>query len=68
VRSSYNSGAFRLISKKIDYLTVICIRDIWGGEADDAMYEPEQLRTFLAVAESLSFTQAAARWRSASPR
>ena len=25
------------------------------------MYEPEQLRTFLAVAESLSFTQAAAR-------
>ena len=25
------------------------------------MYDPEQLRTFLAVAESLSFTQAAAR-------
>jgi DNA-binding transcriptional LysR family regulator len=31
------------------------------GEVGEAMYDPEQLRTFLAVAESLSFTQAAAR-------
>ena len=63
----YTSGLVRgghlhpqgsVLNSDSELLLLVLLRHVMGGAS---MYDPDQLRTFLAVAQSLSFTQAADR-------